>query len=438
MKSRLPLLIIPYEILVREIDGCVILAYEYAKKGGVALIGQKQALFPIIRFLKNSIWFLKSIVPGEVIIQKRIYKNKSKVFSYDVEGLVPSEGEIGILERFSKDSLKLTEYHFCWNKEEQKRYVNLFPNFKEKFIDSGIPIQESWFRYPKTSNKKNTVLFASSFPLVGRLQEKYSKERTLKASGNNGAKMAQLEKEICMQNSGKFYTEKFIDFLLEKGMKVKIRKHPAELGNIWDKYCNNPKVSFDDFTKPIAYSIVNSDFLILFNSTVSVQANYMGKMSFQYFPNKEIKKYKSTFSKIVMNYSNTLNCLSEFDKPDQTLIDKKKIVKNKKISKTILGYMLSSFKERNYYYNRFLLQVISPFFRLKRLIIFLLSQQQFFQRTFPNRVFSPLYYEVGKNKAPLNTFESVKQSISNMELKSKKIKLKKITHNLIEFSLSKT
>ncbi len=437
MKSRLPLLIIPYEILVREIDGCVLLAYEYAKQGGVALIGQKQALFPIINFFRNSIWFLKSIVPGELIIQKRIYKNKSKVFSYDVEGLVPSEGEIGVLQRLSEDSLKLTEYHFCWNKDELKRYLKVFPNFKKKFIASGIPIQESWFKYSKVSNKKNTALFASSFSLVGELQEIYNQEQTFKGSGNNLEKMAQLEKEICMQKSGKKYTEDFINFLLEKGIKLKIRKHPAELGNIWEKYRNNPQVSFDDFTKPITYSIVNSDFLISFNSTVSVQASSMGKKCFQYFPKEEIHKYKSTFSKVAMKYSSTLNSLSEFEKPKRSLIDKKIIVKNKIISKTIISYMLSSFKEGNYYYNRILLTIISPFFRFKRLIMFVLSQQKFYQKIFPNRVFSPQYYKVGKNKSPLNTYDSVKRSINNMKLKSKKIKLKKITHNLIEFSLIK-
>tara|TARA_B100000886_G_scaffold298391_1_gene226490 strand:+ start:90 stop:1406 length:1317 start_codon:yes stop_codon:yes gene_type:complete len=438
MKSRLPLLIIPYEILVREIDGCVLLAYEYAKQGGVSLIGQKQALFPIIKFLRNSIWFLKSIVPGEVFIQKMIYKNKSKVFSYDVEGLAPSEGEIGVLARFSADSLKLTEYHFCWNKEELNRYIKIFPNFEKKFICSGIPIQESWFKYSKLSNKKNTALFVSGFPLIGELQEIYNQEQTYNVSGNNLKKMAQLKEEICMQKSGKKYTEDFIDFLLEKGIKVNIRKHPAELGNIWEKYRNNPQVTFDDFTKPITDSILNSDFLILFNSTVSVQAYYMGKKSFLYFPKEEINKYQSTFSKIAMKYSNTLNSLSEFEKPKKSLIDNKIIMKNKKISKTILSYMLSSFKEGNYYYNRFLLIIISPFFRLKRLIIFLLSQQKLYQKIFPNNVFSPLYYKVGKNKSPLNTYDSVKRSINNMKLKSKKIKLKKITHNLIEFSLIKS
>ena len=438
MKSRLPLLVIPYEILVREIDGCVVLAYEYAKQGGVTLIGQKQSLFPIINFLKNSIWFLKSIVPGEVEIQKKIYKNKSKVFSYDVEGLVPSEGEVGVMQRFNQESLAFTEYHFCWNKDELKRYVKLFPDSKKKFIASGIPIQESWFKYSKMKNKKKVALFASSFPLAEESQEKYSQEQTLKASGGNLKKISQLEKEILMYKSGKKYTEEFINFLLAKGIRLKIRKHPAELYNLWKKYEKHPKVLFDDFTKPIAYSIVNCDFLISFNSTVSFQAAQMGRQCFQYFPNKEISKYKSTFSKVAMDYSTTLNNLSEFQLPKEFGIGKKKIVKNKNISKAIISYMRSTFEEGNYSYNRSLITLISPFFRLRRLILFYLSQQKIYKKLFPDKVFSPLYYKVGKNKTPVNTYESVSQSIKNMKMKSQKISLKKIAHNLIEFSLNES
>ncbi len=436
MKSKLPLLIIPYEILVREIDGAVLLAYEYAKNGGITLIGKKSSLFPIIKFLKRSIWFLKSIVPGEVCIQKNIYANESKIFSYDVEGLVPSEGEIGILQRLSDESLSFTERHFCWNEDEMKRYIKVFPKFRGKFIATGIPIQQSWYKYLRSSDKKDTALFASSFPLVGDIAEEYSHEQSLQTSGENQRKLKHLKKEIAMYKLGKKYTEKFIDFLLSKGLKLVIRKHPAEFGNIWLKYVGNPLVSFDDVTKPIACSIVNSDFVIGFNSTVSVQANEMGRKLFQYFPETQIKKYSSTFSKVAMEYSETLNDIRQFEMPEKFDVDKQQILKSKFISRKIISYFLPAFKNGSFHYNANLLRIIVPINSFKRFIHVLLSQHWIFKKLFPDKLFSPHYYTVGKYKSPINTFKSVNLSLKRMKLSSKKIKLKRINNNLVEFSLS--
>ena len=129
----LPLLVIPYEIVVREIDGAVLLAHLYSRYGGKTLIGQKSSLFPLIPCLKGSIWFLKSIVPGEIYLSKKLKDNNCRILSYDVEGLVPSEGSVGILQRFSEESLSYVDQHFCWSFDEYQRYISVFPNLKDKF-----------------------------------------------------------------------------------------------------------------------------------------------------------------------------------------------------------------------------------------------------------------------------------------------------------------
>ena len=156
MKINLPILVIPYEYLVREIDGAVLLAYEYGKKGGTTLIGQKQHLFPLIKFLKNSFWFLKSIVPGEIKIQQKILFYNGKIFSYDVEGLVPSQGDVGVYERINRRTLALVEKHFCWNDDEKQRYVKIFPEFEHKIINTGISLLHIYVIFLKKKKKKKT------------------------------------------------------------------------------------------------------------------------------------------------------------------------------------------------------------------------------------------------------------------------------------------
>ena len=185
MKSNLPILVIPYEFLVREIDGAVLLAYEYGKNGGTTLIGQKQHLFPLIKFLKKSLWFLKSIVPGEIEIQKKILSNESRIFSYDVEGLVPSQGDVGVYERISKKTLALVEKHFCWNNDERKRYLKIFPEFENKILNTGLPIQQSWENYSLKNRHTKTALLASSFPHVCEVSNKYNYEQTKLSTDNN-------------------------------------------------------------------------------------------------------------------------------------------------------------------------------------------------------------------------------------------------------------
>ena len=64
------ILVIPVEINVRELNGAIQLAHEAAKKGWFVIIGGKSSLFPVIPFLPSAFVYLKSIVPGEVQIQK--------------------------------------------------------------------------------------------------------------------------------------------------------------------------------------------------------------------------------------------------------------------------------------------------------------------------------------------------------------------------------
>lgn len=437
MKINLPILVIPYEYLVREIDGAVLLAYEYGKKGGTTLIGQKQHLFPLIKFLKNSFWFLKSIVPGEIKIQQKILFYNGKIFSYDVEGLVPSQGDVGVYERINRRTLALVEKHFCWNDDEKQRYVKIFPEFEHKIINTGIPIQQSWENYSKKNNQTKTALLASSFPHVCEITNKYNYEQTKLVTENNLEKLEQLRKEIQMVQKGYEYAKDFLDHLIKLGIKVIIRPHPAEIGNIWESYINNPLVSFDDLTVPLAASIEKTDFVVTFNSTVAIQAKLMGKSCFQYFPIHEIKKFKTTFSEFARSNSTIIENLENFSVSSNKI---KKTKKNKiysEVSKKIINNLMETKIENSKIYNSLFLKIYLVFAKLKKLIVYLLSRQRIFRKIFPSKSVSPLYYVVGNRKAPIETYTAIKKSIQRMRLKSNKIILKRISNGLVEFKVVK-
>ena len=87
-------LIIPLEIKHREYLGGIILAYFALKNGWTVYFGQKSQIFPFINTLPKSIWYLKSIVPGEIQNLKKIKKYGHKITTLDIEGLILSNGLI--------------------------------------------------------------------------------------------------------------------------------------------------------------------------------------------------------------------------------------------------------------------------------------------------------------------------------------------------------
>ena len=61
----LEFLIIPIEIKRRELDAAVNMSIKFLKNNWTVYLGQKQQMFPFIKDFSRSVWFLKSIVPGE-------------------------------------------------------------------------------------------------------------------------------------------------------------------------------------------------------------------------------------------------------------------------------------------------------------------------------------------------------------------------------------
>ena len=79
-------LVIPIEIQKRELLPACNILIEAINKGWSVIIGQKQEIFPFIKKLPFSTWYLKSIVPGEISLLKKLKKHNHTITTLDIEG----------------------------------------------------------------------------------------------------------------------------------------------------------------------------------------------------------------------------------------------------------------------------------------------------------------------------------------------------------------
>ena len=97
---------IPLEIIDREIDGALLLSFEAISRGWSVIIGSQRKITENIESNERGIYFLKSVTPGQVNLQKRIVNAGNLIFSQDAEGLLQRPG-LEYRMRFSNDSLQL-------------------------------------------------------------------------------------------------------------------------------------------------------------------------------------------------------------------------------------------------------------------------------------------------------------------------------------------
>ena len=68
--------------------------------------------FPFIEKLPSSTWYLKSIVPGEISLLRKIKKYNHKITTLDIEGLITPNLRDSLKTRFSKKTIDLADAIF--------------------------------------------------------------------------------------------------------------------------------------------------------------------------------------------------------------------------------------------------------------------------------------------------------------------------------------
>ena len=314
-------LVIPIEIQKRELLPACNLLIESINKGWSVIIGQKQEIFPFIENLPTSTWFLKSIVPGETSLLKKLKKYNHKITTLDVEGLITPNLKNSLKTRFSYETINLADAIFFWgNKQFSLFKKNFGLKNKNKFHITGSPIAEEWLKASnqikknKKKNKKNILII----PSFGYANTETKNLNLIYAFDNLGLKdylsdfkpKNKIQKDIYENIIDDFNSQKlaYLSFkkmipkLCEKfkDHKVIIRPHPAENKNLWSSLKKIKNLKIDNKTNSNE-QIVDAKFVIHFNSTMSVQSAILGKINIIYCDLD--KKYKKIINPSVLELS---------------------------------------------------------------------------------------------------------------------------------------
>ena len=310
------------EIFDRELGGGILLTKKAIENGWQVVFGGKGGIFPNLSRFKDmpGVFLLKSIVPGETFIQKKILKDGHKITSLDVEGLVPSEGEAGVKLRYSKESIELSDILFFWGEKHYKSVHSIYPTIKNKSIISGSPIIDDILlkrkkRINRQQNKLNKILIATSCGYSNHISGKnYSYRMTMGAMANNldQSEITKLQNEVLLDQIVLCFWKEFITDLAKKmpNTVIVVRPHPSEDKLFWDKYFEQYSNIIVNKTGSINDQMIDSDAFIHFNSTTAITSRIFDIPTFMIMPDIE----NNLHSRItyVKDFSIIINSVEQF------------------------------------------------------------------------------------------------------------------------------
>lgn len=316
-------LYIPLEIYKRELRGMMILSIIAAQNNWTVIIGGKKLMFPNLQRLPEGLILLKSIVPGEILNQKKLMSFGHEVITLDAEGLIFGPNKEAVTVRFSKETIELTKAIFFWGKYQFNRVLEVYPEIKKNGFISGSPVFDYW-RYSKQSKtqlskeSKKVILIATSFPVpnhvVSQKMAKTLLENTVgdKSKSPNYLNAFMLESNL--QSAVFPYFTKFVLEIMKKyrDQEIIIRPHHAESSLHWEKLAKDfPDVRVTN-EGDIAEQMLKSDILIHFNSTTAIEGAFYEKSILTYVPKSEIsEELYNGLNKSSLNASNIAHTIEE-------------------------------------------------------------------------------------------------------------------------------
>ncbi len=266
----------------------LLFALNASQKGWNVVIGGKRFILPNLHQFPEGVVLLKSIVPGELELQEKILSYGHKITSIDAEGLLPSNGKSGVELRYSEETIKKSHQLFFWGREQFNQVKEYFPLIEENSFITGSPIFDYWrllkrnFEKTVEKTKQKTILIATSFPYPNHfIDRKMSYDSVRAASGKNATD--EHLNEIFLDGKLQDLVYPLFKNLVKEVIKnypqckIILRPHPSENQEVWKnmaKGYENVEMSLSGEISPL---LLESDVLIHFNSTTSIEAFYFGK-----------------------------------------------------------------------------------------------------------------------------------------------------------------
>jgi surface carbohydrate biosynthesis protein len=164
MTSKKPVLLIPVENQVRELDAKLLLACIAVNRGLSAIIGPKREVESRIASFPRSIYLAKSVLHGHRKFFQIARKFGHEIVAWDEDALVHLPAETYYSRRLSPASLRCVSHLFAWG-EDNAELWRQYPD-----LPAGLPIHI-------TGNPRNDLLRREIQPFykdaVKKIQEKY-------------------------------------------------------------------------------------------------------------------------------------------------------------------------------------------------------------------------------------------------------------------------
>lgn len=294
-------LIIPMEIIERELYGNLLLALEAVKRGWQVILGTKRSIFDAAHDLPDGVAFLKSIMACEIHNMRDLKAAGHKLACLDVEGLVYTSLEEFVTTRFATETVEEIELGLFWGDCQRGALQKAFPAHAQKFKTTGTPIVDLWrpaihpFFQDRVRELKDRygpyILIPSSFSSVNHYMGEKGNTEIIKRDG--------IVKEEEREEFFKFWSdyEKHVSGVFHKFLtllpglsrafpdhKIIVRPHPSESHQKWKdaaKDLSNVTVIFEGVVSPW---ILGADAILHWGCTTGVEGYLMGRPVVAYNP----------------------------------------------------------------------------------------------------------------------------------------------------------
>ena len=145
MRTKKPVLLIPVENQVRELDAKLLLAYIAARRGLTSIMGPKREVESRIASFPRSVYVAKSMIQGNSGFLRTARKLGHANVAWDEESLVHLPAETYFSRRLSPEALAHVSHLFAWGEDN----AELWRSYPE--LPAGMPIHI-------TGNPRNDLL----------------------------------------------------------------------------------------------------------------------------------------------------------------------------------------------------------------------------------------------------------------------------------------
>ena len=291
-------LIIPVEVLHRELPSKILLSAMAAKHGFRVLIGNDRMIRRLVSVLPKGIIFDKSLGLARHGKPQAFKKYGHKVVVLDEEstGFYGSPDRI-LYTRIAAETMAASERWYCLSDILRDAARDAYPDHQSKFVTTGLLRTDIWQKQfhhlyadeveQIKAKQGKFILFNSNFGIVIHANGRAFVEKQIEGQKSAYAGIGRDMNKIFEQGQQNFeaYLEllpKLLDWFPEH--KVIIRPHPSEDISFWEENLGAyERVEIVTNSTATAW-ILASDILLHHGCTTGIEAEILGKPHVMYAP----------------------------------------------------------------------------------------------------------------------------------------------------------